>query len=166
MHFPNLPVLNLESILPVISLDSKHKIRIIYDGLSSRVEFAAYQPKTINSLKVIEENTISYPFKFENRSEFQGLLEKREQADDILIVKNGFLTDSSYSNVAFWDGSEWFTPDTYLLNGVRRQFLLAKGLIREKKITMSDLPNFDKVSLMNAMLDLGAVDLPIDHIIF
>ena len=35
----------------------------------------------------------------------------------------------SYSNVAFFDGRKYVTPDTFLLNGTRRQYLLGTGAV-------------------------------------
>jgi 4-amino-4-deoxychorismate lyase len=75
-------------------------------------------------------------------------------ADDILIIKNGFITDTSFSNIAFFDGTQWFTPFTYLLNGTQRQHLLRQGAIVETEITPSDLKQFRYAKLINAMLDL------------
>ncbi len=59
----------------------------------------------------------------------------KKTADDIIITKNGNITDSSFSNLVFEssDGA-LFTPETYLLEGgTKRKFLLKNGIIREKK---------------------------------
>jgi 4-amino-4-deoxychorismate lyase len=47
-----------------------------------------------------------------------------EGCDDIIIVRNGFVTDASYANLIFRKGDEWFTPATFLLAGTMRAFLL------------------------------------------
>ncbi len=73
-------------------------------------------------------------------------------ADDVLIVKNGLLTDTSYANIAFFDGVQWLTPATPLLAGTRRQQLLEQGVITEATLHPSDLKQFKFAKLMNAML--------------
>jgi 4-amino-4-deoxychorismate lyase len=77
-----------------------------------------------------------------------------KSADEILIIKNGFVTDTSFSNIVFFDGIKWITPSTYLLNGTQRQQLLQQGAIIEEEIRPSDLKHFRFAKLINAMLDL------------
>ena len=85
--------------------------------------------------------------------------------DDIIIVKDGLITDASYANLIFWDGENWFTPNTPLLKGVQREKLLKDGLIQEKEIKPSDLASYQKVALINAMLDFkDKIELSIDHV--
>ena len=50
------------------------------------------------------------------------------------FVKNGRLTDTSYSNIALFDGNRWVTPAHPLLKGTMRQSLIDKGLLKEKGI--------------------------------
>jgi 4-amino-4-deoxychorismate lyase len=90
---------------------------------------------------------------------------KQTTADDILIVKNGFLTDTSYANVVLWDDNRWFTPDTPLLAGTKRQYLLDTKQIESRKLHPKDLQHFTHARLINAMLDLDSGPIiPIDQI--
>lgn len=130
-----------------------YKCRILYKRQIESIEFQPYTIRSIKTLKLIEDDTIEYSYKYKNREVFTRLMEKRGEADDILIIKNGCITDTSYSNIVFFDGKQWFTPDTYLLNGTQRQRLIAEGLIQEKHITTSDLENFSFIKPINAMLD-------------
>ncbi|MEO0570500.1 MAG: aminotransferase class IV, partial [Bacteroidota bacterium] len=85
--------------------------------------------------------------------------------DDILIVRKGWLTDSYYANIIFWDGTGWYTPSTYLLNGTKRSQLLQGGIIQEAPIQLKDLKSFKGFQLINAMLDFKpGVFLSIDNI--
>ena len=45
-------------------------------------------------------------------------MHKREQ-DEILITRNGLLTDTSIANIALFNGKEWHTPKHPLLKGVQ-----------------------------------------------
>lgn len=85
---------------------------------------------------------------FERSAPFKG------EADDVLIVKNGCITDTTFSNVALFDGTQWCTPDTYLLNGTCRQRLIQDGLLVEKRIGPKDLSDYKYIRPINAMLDL------------
>jgi len=58
------------------------------------------------------------------------------------------------------------TPDTPLLPGTMRASLLAKGLIRESRITPENLHSYQKLKLINAMNDLKhAPEIPIESIL-
>ena len=87
-----------------------------------------------------------------------------DECDDILIIREGWVTDGSYFNVAFWDGNHWVTPASYLLNGVRRQYLLETGQIIQKPVALKSIEQYPKICLFNAMIDLDEVVLPIESI--
>jgi len=130
-----------------------YKCRVLYRKDVEVVDFQPYLPRDVKTLQLLEVNDIDYSFKFEDRQLFQSLMNLKGQADDILIVKNGFITDTSYSNIVFFDGEKWITPDTYLLNGTQRQYLLRKKIITEAKIRKEDVKNFQLAKPINAMLD-------------
>ena len=52
---------------------------------------------------------MEYNYKWEDRSQLDALYAKRENVDDILIVKNGLITDTLYANIAFEKSGQWFT---------------------------------------------------------
>ena len=64
------------------------------------------------------------------------LMELRGDKDDILIIKNGKVTDTSYANVVLSDKEgKCITPNsTYLLHGTRRASLLKSGKIRKAPV--------------------------------
>ncbi|MCD8539847.1 MAG: aminotransferase class IV [Leadbetterella sp.] len=68
-------------------------------------------------------------------------------------MKNGHLTDTTYCNVALFDGKEWVTPDTFLLPGTKRAALIHNGMLREIPVTVRDLPGFEALAFINAMRD-------------
>lgn len=149
-------------------MEGKYKVRLVYDADEEDahydLEYAAYQPKRIESIQVVESKAFDYSFKYEDRSDIDSLLQETT-ADDILISMDGAITDGSYFNLAFWDGQVWLTPDTPLLDGVRRQSLLQRGKIIERPISVGDLEMFEKISFINAMLDLDELTLPTSNIL-
>jgi 4-amino-4-deoxychorismate lyase len=152
-HFqaPVLP--NLLLLLPAELSDTKVKCRVCYNENLIDVSFEKYYPKRVHSLKLVEASP-DYSFKYADRKVLNKLLEHRGDADEILITCNGLITDTSFSNVVFRQGEHLFTPDSFLLNGTKRQELIRNGIIIERKITMDLLHEYESVYLINAMLDI------------
>ena len=150
--FPKTNVLNLKDILSYNFQQGIHKIRVEYDEASFKIDSREYLNKHINSMGLVE-SSLEYSFKYSDRSEINELLET-SRFDEIIIIKNGMVTDSSYANLAFFDGEKWWTPRSPLLYGVKRSKLIAEGMINELDISYNDIQHFKKVSLINAMLDL------------
>ncbi|MGA3288543.1 MAG: aminotransferase class IV [Bacteroidota bacterium] len=137
--------------------DKLYKCRIVYAQTVQQVELLPYVPKRIQTLRLVLNDAIQYEHKYLDRSYFDKLLQSAN-ADDILIVQHGLITDSSFANVVFYDGKNWVTPARPLLFGTKRQILLERGVIQQREIACTDLNRFTHVALINAMLDLG--DIP------
>ena len=147
--------LDLSSItLSKVNDDDIYKFRVLYSGNDYSVEISRYKSREIKSLKLVYDNDIIYDHKFENRDALNVLFEKRGDSSDILIVKNGFITDSSYSNIVLFDGEDYLTPSTFLLNGTMRQRLLDEKRIKEREIKVEDLKNYKRIFLINALNSL------------
>lgn len=164
--YPNVPVFDLSEMLlqssfPVVGL---FKCRVVFDSEIRKIEFVPYQRREIRTLKLMETNIESRKYKFEDRTEFNTAFEQRGTCHDILLVKNGFLTDTSYCNIALYDGTNWFTPSIPLLYGVNRAQLLAEGKLIEKDIKTAELMNFQSVCLFNALIEFGDLKLEISSI--
>lgn len=150
--------------IPIGISDSIFKVRVIYSDKIHDVEFHPYTMRNINSLQIVEANDIDYSYKYEDRSKLQKLLCKCT-ADDVVIIKNGFVTDTSYSNIVISKGSKFFTPTSFLLNGTKRQKLLADGVINEVEVSANDLNKCEKIYLINSMMDLeDQPGIPVERI--
>ncbi|MFA7421645.1 MAG: aminotransferase class IV [Melioribacteraceae bacterium] len=139
--------------IPAGLSDSVFKCRVIYSEKILSVEFHPYEQRNLKSLQIVHADEIDYAYKYEDRSKLQKLLCKCT-ADDVLIIKNGFVTDTSYSNIVLSKDSKFFTPDTFLLNGTKRQKLLDEKIIEQTKITTADIVVYEKVYIINSMMDL------------
>ena len=128
------------------------KFRLLYNNRSYRWEFIPYTLPDIKTLKLIVDDQIEYSCKFSDRNKLNQLGELRDNTDDILIVKNGEITDTSFANIIFSDGTNWFTPKNPLLPGTQRAYLIDQGIISEAVITPGDINRFQKVRLINAMI--------------
>jgi 4-amino-4-deoxychorismate lyase len=130
------------------------RCRITYSVKIEKIEFLPHHYRQIKSLKIVEDDQIDYRYKFTDRQHLERLFERRGNCDDILIIKNGCITDSFTANVIFSDGNRWWTPDTPLLPGTQRAKLLKEGKIFVCRITPYDLKKYQKIGLINAMQNL------------
>lgn len=146
--------LNAIKIPSSLDLEGIYKCRVTYSDKIEAVKFIPYEKRQIQSLKLVSNNEIDYRLKYNERKELEGLKKQQGRADEILIIKNGLVTDTSYTNIAFYDGSKWYTPSTPLLRGTKRQKLLDEGLIIEIQIREMDIPDFQYACPVNAFFDL------------
>ncbi|MFA6193133.1 MAG: aminotransferase class IV family protein [Sulfurimonas sp.] len=144
-----------------------YRCRLVYTPLISNsiaISYHLYEKKEINSLKLIFNNDINYSRKSTFREELDTLYSKKNECDDVLIIKNLLVTDTSIANIAFYSngmcGEErgstsgvWITPKEPLLKGTTRERLLDEGKIIEADIKVSQLRSYSKVALLNAMID-------------
>ena len=128
-----------------------YRCRVLYDGNKIDISYRPYQMRTFNSLQAVEDNSIDYGYKYADREQLDALFAKRAESDDIVIVKNGLITDTTIANIAFFDGENWVTPAQPLLHGTTRQRLIDEGRLIEKTVSVQDLSLYSKVAVMNAM---------------
>lgn len=165
-HFyPLAETVHLENVVMPPLMAGKQKCRVVYSDHIENVTYEPYRTRDVKSLILMDGGDIEYTYKSTDREELNMLRQRRGNADEILIVRHGEITDTSYTNVAFWDGMEWITPSHPLLEGTRRASLLDEGILHEQFITLHDLGRFSKISLINAMMDLGEIIFPVSEII-
>ena len=159
--FPEEEPINVFSVLSELLLpaDGTYKIRIVYDKDVISADFAAYVRREIKSLKLVETNIQSAPYKFEDRTAYNEAFSQKGDCDDILLVKNGLLTDASYCNVALFDGKKWMTPKTPLIYGTNRAELIDNGMIEEQDMKADSIKNYEKICLFNAMIEFGELTI-------
>ncbi len=132
------------------------RCRILYNKTIQSIDYIPYTIKNIKTLKIIHSD-IDYEYKYANREKFYTLLDLAQNYDDILIEKNGFITDTSIANIAFYDGKDWFTPKSPLLAGCMRQKLLDEGFLKTKNIKKEDIAHYSQVALINAMIGFNII---------
>ncbi|MEI6140029.1 MAG: aminotransferase class IV [Mariniphaga sp.] len=154
--FGAVPELRLEQFLkiPDSLLEKTVKCRVLYGNEILRIEYNEYKISKIGSLQLVVDDSIEYPFKFADRSKINLLYQTKGQADDILIIKKGLITDTSYANIIFMKGKKWYSPQNPLLYGTR-----VKGYISFERVTPAllrpkDLPLFTEARIINAMISI------------
>lgn len=137
------------------SLGKTFKLRVEYSDKPEKIELLPYAPKKIKTLKLVFDNDIFYAYKFADRSALERLRNLRGGCDDIIICKNGLITDSSYANLVFVKDGKFFTPSAPLLDGTKRKTLVESGIAAPAEIRPRDLRKFERVVFVNAMLDIS-----------
>jgi 4-amino-4-deoxychorismate lyase len=107
----------------------------------------------------IVSSDIEYSLKYANRDALNALLESNKDVDEVIIEKKGYLTDTTISNIAFFDGEQWVTPVKPLLEGTMRAKLIDEGFLQTKEIKKEDLQNYSQVALMNAMIGFKILNI-------
>jgi len=148
--FDSRDILDLSSLIQAPP-KGLYRCRILYAEKMHFIEYIPYIPKEIHSLKIIASD-LEYAHKYANRDLLNKLLQAQPDADDILIEKEGYLTDTTIANIAFYDGKQWFTPEKSLLKGTMRAKLLDEGFLHTKNIKKEEITDYTHVALMNAMI--------------
>jgi 4-amino-4-deoxychorismate lyase len=138
--------------VPDSVIDAPHKCRVTYGEGIDNIKWEPYNFRTITKIQRVYDNTIDYSYKYNDRTNLNILYEQRNSAEEILIIKNGMVTDTLYCNVAFLKDDKWFTPESPLLPGTQRAFLLDSGIIEEAHILEKDIQKYSYIKLFNAMI--------------
>ena len=153
-----------EIIVPEAFRIGLNKCRIIYAETLEEIQYEPYSLRNVKTLQLVYDDLINYSYKFRNRDHINQLFSFRGQADDIIIIKEGWITDSSICNLVFEDNNGLNTPSTPLLKGTKREKLILEKIIIEKEIRKNDLQKYRRVHLINAFLDPGDMVISIRNI--
>ena len=154
----SVPELSLEDWIQPESYEKCTRCRVVYAQNVLKVEYFPYQMRNVQSLKLVVCDEADYRYKSTDRSLLNRLFAERGEADDVLVVRNGLLTDTTIANIALFDGEVWYTPAHPLLKGTRRQTLLEDHLIEERDIKAEDIYHYHRIRLFNAMIPFGKID--------
>ncbi len=132
------------------------KCRVIYGDTLLDISYQPYRPRNVRSLRLVESH-VDYGYKYSDRDAIDELFARRGDADDILIVRNGFVTDTSTANVAFLKGRQWFTPRRPLLAGTTRERMIRSGFLIPRDIRVDEIDTFEAFALLNAMIGFEPV---------
>jgi 4-amino-4-deoxychorismate lyase len=162
---------DLSKFIRISDLDQNtiYRCRFLYAREPEGFEFIPYLKRDVQKLYLIDCGDLEYSFKYSDRRALEKLKNSvpDPEISDIVLVKNGFITDTSFSNIALFDGNKWYTPATPLLMGTKRQYSIDNKIIFKRDIKPADLFNYRKARLINAMLDLNdSKDIPVSNILW
>ena len=146
-----------EYIYPVNEKLLKCKLTYNKDGILD-IKYTEYTQKQINKFKIVIDNNITYKYKSTNRTDIDKLYSKRDDCDEIIIVKNNYITDTSIANIAILIKNIWYTPKKTLLDGITRERYLHMKQLVQRDIDIKLLFKAEKIALMNAMIDFKIID--------
>lgn len=155
--------LQLNSIVYALDIPKTglYKLRISYDLKGNyHTVWTPYQVKQIGNFALVDIQGCRYELKYENRVWINELLAAAGK-DEIIMHDAGYIKDTSYANLVFFDGHHWYTPELPLLEGTQRASLIKEEKMLVKPIHLTDLAGFKKFKCINAMLDWEtAVEYP------
>ena len=149
-------IFNLFSLiqLPAPLQNQLVRCRIDYNAETTQIQYFQYHRKIYRTFQPVICDDIEYCLKYADRSLINTLFAQRGTCDEIIIIKNGKVTDCSIGNLILRQGKKWYTPDTPLFLGTQREKLLQEGKIQERTIFQEDIVNFDEIKIINAMNSL------------
>jgi len=162
MHFyKKANPFNLKSLFDkkLVLSSCVYKWKIEYNEQNIHSTLTEYIPRHINTVKFIKINAdFDYSYKFVNRTYFDLLKTENHEFDELIFVKNGFLTDATYANVVLEhiNTGELHTPIIPLLNGTKRQSLINDKKVILKSINVENIFEYKRILFINAMLDLNS----------
>lgn len=158
-----MPV-SLEDFITAEGCKGRTRCRVEYTSAVEKVEYFPYSIREVKSLQLVNDDMAEYSFKYADRSVLDRNFSLRGNADDVVIVRSGMLTDTSIANIALYKEGKWFTPKYPLLKGTRRARLLTEGIIEEDIIMADSLHKYEKIRLFNAMISFGEVEMDIKNV--
>ncbi len=146
--------------------NKRYKLRVEYSKEISSIQYLPYERRKINRLLFVElPDDFLYNYKFSERSILNELCKNFNNDTLPIFIQKGMVTDSLFANLVFKEKSTLYTPNTPLLCGVQREFLLKSKIIKTKSIQLKDVREFEGVFLINAMMSLSeAIYVPISQI--
>ncbi|PNE29491.1 hypothetical protein BHU09_01375 [Tannerella sp. oral taxon 808] len=169
LHFgftaPTLPA-DLDALVPHTLRTGIVRCRIVYGHTLRELTFTPYRRRRLERLIAVDAGAMDYAFKYADRSPLERPNIPLSKADELLFIRGGYVTDTSYTNLILRRGDELLTPDTFLLDGTCRRRLLRTAQVRIATIRLSDLSAYDELLLVNAMMPLGeALRLPVTSVV-
>lgn len=142
---------------------SRLRIRIQYAPgkqplpLQMHIQVEVFQPRFIHKAGVIEMPDVEYSKKYSDRSLFRELHRKHPGYDEIIITRNGYLSDGTFTNLIICPSSSspeeeaCRTPSSPLLQGCRREEMLRRDLLVPRPIHIRRIPDGWRLGFINAL---------------
>jgi len=146
-----------EYIYPLSNELLKCKVTYNQNGILD-ICYNTYTKKDITSFQLVYDDTIKYNKKLVDRTNINKLLELKNQADEIIIVKDNLITDTSIANIAIYLNNQWITPKKPLLKGTMRAWLIDNNHLKLEDITIDMLKSTTKIATLNAMVGFNIIN--------
>ena len=151
--------LDLADLLGEIPPNGLYRCRALYTLYIEKVEFLPYSSRLPRSFALTEFDG-DYRYKYADRSVFERLRALRPGVEELILCREGLLTDTTIANIALRRGDTWYTPRRPLLKGTTRARLLEEGKLIEADIPCDEIFGYDELALMNAMIGFATINDP------
>ncbi len=138
-------------------------ITYTWQGIES-IKLMPYRLPQITSFRLIDIEDNFYSKKWADRSRLDEYKNLLPQGVEPIFVLKGQITDTSFTNILVERDGKLYTPSTPLLLGTKRDKLLSDGTIHSIPLSSAELHTYERIHLINAMLDPGEVSLPLSVI--
>ena len=160
--------IDLQSIFSVMDVPQEGvwRCRVIYSIHSVSVEFIPDGHTTFRTLKLVEvPSDYDYRYKYADRRFLGEIFAQRGEADDVLMVRQGCIADTTKGNIAFRTGLRWYTPSLPFLAGTTWKRLVSSGVLIPRPVHISDLDRFEAFKVVNALNDWDGEEYPVSGIV-
>jgi len=145
--------LNLQENNFILPREGKFRLRVDYAKEIKSFTCREFTCREFKNFRIVESD-IEYAYKYANRDELDAL---KTDEKEIIIVKNGLLTDTTIANIAIKVDGIWFTPITPLLHGTTRARLIESGFLKCEDLIIKDLEKAENFAIMNALIGFHIV---------
>ncbi len=148
--------LDLADFLTDIPFSGLWRCRVLYTLYIEKVEYLPYTLHLPRRFALVEFEE-DYAYKYADRSALTRLKSTHPEAEELLLCRDGLLTDTTIANIALRRDDIWYTPSQPLLEGSTRQRLMEEGCLFPADIPCDALGTFDELALMNAMIGFRSI---------
>ncbi len=135
------------------------RCKIVYDETGIlEVNYFPYKKRDIKTFRLIFDDEIEYSKKYLDRVSLETLYNQRQNCDDIIIIKNGIVTDTSIANIAVFLDNKWIISKDSLLEGTTKMKFLEENKLLEENITLEMLKEASKIALLNSMMGFDVIE--------
>ena len=129
------------------------RCRVVYGRQIEDITFDHYHFKNPRSFRVLSADHIDYGYKSSDRKALNQLFSEKREADDIIMTKEGFITDSFYANLALLKDGVWYTPIRPMLKGTFREKLVSSEKLVQEDIRADELIKYEAIKIFNALTE-------------
>lgn len=150
--------LNFENYDFNLPLKGSFRLRVDYEKSIKSFTCKELIHREFKEFKIVNSD-LEYEYKYANRDKLDAL---KTDEKEIIIIKNGLLTDTTIANIALKVDGVWLTPKTPLLKGTLRARLIDEGFLKCEDLTIEDLEKAQNFAIMNALIDFKIIKAEIE----
>lgn len=165
----NSMLIQIKEILRSFQISGQaQRVRVLYDENGLDIEASPLMIQYPTTFRCVDvDHNFDYSYKFADRQVLNEAFLKRNGKEDVILIRDGWVTDTSKANLAFRKNDKWYTPYFPLLAGTTWKKLVSEQSLLPRPIHVDHIALFDVVRTFNALHAFEAApEIPVDQIIF